>query len=90
MFITDKDLKKTKVLYSCGVYSVLINPIKDSYSKINIDKEEHLANYIVVNMNTQAVEYAVDQLPHAFEVASGLNNAVAKLTTPTDEGVRLQ
>lgn len=84
MFLTEKTLAKCEALYSAGDYRVVINPLGDTFNDENWKKEEHQANYLVVNTKTRAIEFAIDQLPSAMEIARRLETDRDPVQTPDD------
>jgi len=84
LFLTQKTLDKCECLYSVGNYRVVPNPLGENFTEDNWKKEEHQANYLVVNIKTLAIEFAIDQLPSAMEIARRLENDRDPVQTPVD------
>ncbi|MGI0010133.1 MAG: hypothetical protein ACREAE_01890 [Nitrosopumilaceae archaeon] len=78
MFLSEKLYKKYEHLFERGSYIVIANPIRQNYLTADLTKEP-TSNYLVVNAVTLAIEYEVNTLPHAYEIATGLSDALEKL-----------
>lgn len=79
MYLSDAVFKKAERILGKGMYTVLINPIKQDYSKLILKEDtEVIHNYLVVNTETKAIEFATDQLPAAYEVLQKLDEELSK------------
>lgn len=76
-------------------YYVISNTRKEMYEDIEELGEEHLPNYLIVNTGTGAIEFAVDQLPAAYQVANKLESETNQILSGSVvdgsvEGTRVQ
>ncbi len=84
MFISISVLKKVKHLHTSpgGKYVVIENIKKEVYEKMKKVSEEHLPNYLIVNKNNGAIEFATDQLPNACMISGRLEHELSSVVEP--------
>lgn len=74
-------IKELNVVFSTESYAVAVNPLalkerRKMNKKTGIAIELQEPNYLVINLNTNAIEFTTDQLPAAIEGANHFTRAI--------------
>lgn len=89
MYFSTGELASHPGLYSNTFYKVVTNPKLESYESFDGKQEDHLPNYLVVNLQTGAIEFAADQLAAVADVADKLQDAWKHRVSPVQSDLRL-
>jgi hypothetical protein len=82
LYLEQSVLDKVKRLFTSlkGKYIVIENVRKENYETMDVITEEHLPNYLIVNNENGAIEFATDQLPSACQISGRLEEELASIT----------
>lgn len=87
MYLKSDTLKAIKHLHTSpkGMYVVVENTRREIYEELKELTDEHLPNYLIVNKENGAIEYATDQLPNACNVSGRLEEELLSVASRMDE-----